>query len=139
MSADERDIVERLRDKDGLPVCPFDRRSPDYWTTANDKPCHVCGGTEEVDKCRGADLRVMDDAAAEIERLRGELADEKRNHMHWYEEAFKARDASAAFRRQVVEATGPFVAPLSELKPFPTMADVSVLRALHNTCKEDEG
>ena len=29
-----------------LPVCPFDRRSPDYWTTANDKPCHVCGGTE---------------------------------------------------------------------------------------------
>ena len=159
MSADERDIVERLRDKDGLPVCPFDRRSPDYWTTANDKPCHVCGGTEEVDKCRGADLRVMDDAAAEIERLRGELADEKRNHMHWYEEAFKARDASAAFRRQVVEATKlpPELLPLEELESIASnrlfnegarlkLAQQAPImlrllqgqRALHNACKEGE-
>lgn len=52
-----------------LPVCPFDRRSPDYWTTSNDKPCHVCGGTEAVDKCRGADLRCMDEASDVIRRL----------------------------------------------------------------------
>lgn len=56
-----------------LPVCPFDSRSPDYWTTPDDKPCHVCGGTEAMDKCRGADLRCLDEAADVITRLANAL------------------------------------------------------------------
>lgn len=49
-----------------LPVCPYDRRSPDYWTTPDDKPCVVCGTLNDPDApnlCRGADLRIMDEAA----------------------------------------------------------------------------
>lgn len=63
-------LIERLRSTAQLPVCPFDRRSPDYYTAGeNNAPCTVCGGTEEVDKCRGADTRIMEEAAARIETL----------------------------------------------------------------------
>jgi hypothetical protein len=68
------DIVERLRSNETLPVCPYDRRSPDYWTAPNDKPCVICGQentSEGPDLCRGADTRIMKEAADEIERLRG--------------------------------------------------------------------
>lgn len=67
------DIVERLRSNEPLPVCPFDRLSPHYWTMPDDKPCPICGQEntlEGPDRCRGADTRVMKEAADEIERLR---------------------------------------------------------------------
>lgn len=67
------DIVERLLSSEPLPVCPYDRRSPDYWTAPNDKPCTFCGGLNDPnapDLCRGADTRVMGEAAREIDRLR---------------------------------------------------------------------
>jgi hypothetical protein len=78
-----RDIVERLRSNEQLPVCPFDRLSPHYWTMPDDKPCPICGQentSEGPDKCRGADTRVMKEAADEIERLRAEKL-ELANHI----------------------------------------------------------
>jgi hypothetical protein len=70
------DIVERLRSSEPLPACPYDRLSPHYWTAPNDKPCVVCGGVNEPDApdlCRGADTRIMGEAANEIGRLRALL------------------------------------------------------------------
>lgn len=65
------DIVERLRSSQPLPICPFDKKSPDYYTTPNDKPCKFCGGEPEgPDRCTGADTRIMGEAASEITRLR---------------------------------------------------------------------
>ena len=72
------DLIERLRSP--LPVCPYDRRSPDYWTAPDDKPCVVCGGLNDTNApnlCRGADTRVMDEAAdalAKAQRLADALA-----------------------------------------------------------------
>lgn len=67
------DIVDRLRSSEPLPACPFDKISPLYLTMPDDKPCPFCGQentTEGPDKCRGADTRIMGEAANEIERLR---------------------------------------------------------------------
>lgn len=67
------DIVERLRSSEPLPACPYDRLSPHYRTAPNDKPCMICGGLNDPDApdlCRGADTRIMGEAANEIERLR---------------------------------------------------------------------
>lgn len=59
---DTKALVARLRSD--LPVCPYDRRSPDYWTTPNDKPCVVCGGEPEgPDKCRGLCASDLGDSA----------------------------------------------------------------------------
>lgn len=68
-------LIERLRST--LPVCPYDQRSPDYYTAPDDKPCPVCGSRNDVnapDLCRGADTSCMTDAANEIERLLDRLA-----------------------------------------------------------------
>jgi len=71
-----RDLIERLRSNGALPICPFDKRSPEYWTTPNDKPCKFCGGEPEgPDKCTGADTRVMAQAADRIEALERELSE----------------------------------------------------------------
>lgn len=74
------DIVERLRSSQPLPICPFDKKSPDYYTTPNDKPCKFCGGEPEgPDRCTGADTRIMGEAADIIDRLRQLLSEaEKR-------------------------------------------------------------
>jgi hypothetical protein len=67
------DIVERLRSSEPLPACPFDRISPHYLTMPADKPCPFCGQEntpDGPDKCRGADTRIMGEAANEIEDLR---------------------------------------------------------------------
>lgn len=70
------DIVAGLRSNSALPICPFDKRSPEYWTTPNDKPCKFCGSEPEgTDKCTGADMRIMIKAADEIERLRLSLSE----------------------------------------------------------------
>ncbi len=70
------DIVERLRSNQPLPICPFDRKSPDYYTTPNDKPCKFCGGEPEgPDRCTGADTRIMGEAADIIDRLRQLLSE----------------------------------------------------------------
>lgn len=72
-------LVERLRSNGALPICPFEKRSPEYWTTPNDKPCKFCGGLPEgPDKCTGADMRIMGEAADRIEQLERELADARR-------------------------------------------------------------
>ena len=75
------DIVERLRSSEPLPVCPFDKLSPHYLTMPDDNPCPFCGQentSEGPDKCRGADTRIMGEAADEIERLRGVAQVERR-------------------------------------------------------------
>lgn len=78
-------LAARLRSP--LPVCPYDRRSPDYYTAPDDKPCVVCGQentAEGPDLCRGADTRCMAEAATELEALSAskqaverELADDR--------------------------------------------------------------
>lgn len=81
------DIVERLRANQTLNVCPFDKLSPEYYATPNDKPCKFCGGEPEgPDKCTGADLRIMGEAADEITSLRTRISDQGR-------ELAEARDA----------------------------------------------
>lgn len=68
-------LVDRLRDNSTLAICPFDRRSPEYWSTPNDKPCKFCGSEPDgPDKCTGADTRVMAEAADRIEELEREIA-----------------------------------------------------------------
>lgn len=64
------DIVRRLRSSEPLPACPYDKLSPHYNTAPNDKPCAVCGGLNDSDApdlCRGADTRIMGEAADEIQ------------------------------------------------------------------------
>ena len=133
MSADERDIVERLNAYREI-LREVDQRI--YQGSIPTRP----GPTQAF-----KDAELVSEAAAEITRLRAEREillknsrDLLANAELFERKQDEAEDALAALRRQVVEATGPFVAPLSELKPFPTMADVSVLRALHNACKEGE-
>jgi hypothetical protein len=62
-------IVERLRAR--LPICPFDPKAPKHDLEASD-PCPVCsdyGDERSKNLCRGADTRVMDEAADTIEEL----------------------------------------------------------------------
>lgn len=76
----EPELVERLRSNEALPLCPYDRRSPDYWTTDDDAPCVVCGTLNEPDApnlCRGADTRIMAEAADRIQTLEAALAAER--------------------------------------------------------------
>lgn len=66
------ELVARLRSTATLPVCPYDRRSPEYWTAPDDKPCVICGtenDPDKPDKCRGADTRIMEEAADLLETL----------------------------------------------------------------------
>lgn len=85
------DIVKRLRSSEPLPACPYDKLSPHYWTAPDDKPCAVCGGLNDPDApdlCRGADTRIMGEAADEIERLRaahllGTVGREAREEIAW--------------------------------------------------------
>jgi hypothetical protein len=59
-------MVERLRSNEPLPVCPYDPKSPDYFSTDDDAPCVICGTENDPNapnKCRGADTRVMAEAA----------------------------------------------------------------------------
>ncbi len=73
-------LVVRLRSE--LPVCPYDRRSPDYYTTDNESPCTVCGGLPDgPDKCRAADTRCMAEAADALEAL--SKADQIREDGGW--------------------------------------------------------
>lgn len=92
------DIVERLRSSAPLPLCPFERRSPEYWTTPNDKPCKFCGGLPEgPDKCTGADMRILLEAADLIERYRTALewyAKPEIYRPHPHGPAFDRRDLS---------------------------------------------
>jgi hypothetical protein len=106
------DIVERLRSSEPLPACPFDRLSPHYLTMPDDKPCPFCGQentTEGPDKCRGADTRIMGEAANEIERLRSEKL-ELANHIDGCvrvaADALKRAEAAEARLREVVGNAG---------------------------------
>ncbi len=70
------DLVGRLRSNEPLPLCPYDRRSPLYWTTPDDKPCPFCGTENKPDApdlCRGADTRLFSEAASAIEERDREI------------------------------------------------------------------
>lgn len=87
------DLVERLRSNSTLVICPFNKKSPEYFTTPNDQPCKFCGGLPEgPDKCTGADMRVMLEAADRIEALEAELAKAREAAL---EEAAKLADAAS--------------------------------------------
>jgi hypothetical protein len=73
-----KDLVERLLADDRLPFCPYDRRSPEYWTTPDDKPCKVCGTLNEnnaPDLCNGTGSRIMAEAATAILALEARLGE----------------------------------------------------------------
>ena len=66
------ELVTRLRSNSALPICPYDRKSPEYWTMPDDKPCPFCGQEntlEGPDKCTGADTRLFAQAADLIDSL----------------------------------------------------------------------
>ena len=90
-------LIKRLREQGTLAVCPYDRRSPDYWTAPNDKPCPMCGGEPEgPDKCTGADLRIMEEAADALAK-----ADERERELEKVREALEPfRNAAAAIDDQ---------------------------------------
>ena len=69
---DHSALIERLEANDPLPICPYDRRSPEYWTTNDTDPCKFCGTKNEEgapDLCRGADTRLFAEAAAALRDL----------------------------------------------------------------------
>ena len=69
---DPMELVRRLESNASLPICPYDRRSPDYWTTNDTDPCKFCGTKNEEgapDLCRGADTRLFTEAAACIREM----------------------------------------------------------------------
>lgn len=69
---DPMELVGRLESSAPLPICPYDRRSPDYWTTNDTDPCKFCGSKNEEgapDLCRGADTRLFTEAAACIREM----------------------------------------------------------------------
>lgn len=106
------DLVKRLRDNTPLPVCPYDRRSPDYYTAPNDAPCVVCGSINEVgapDLCTGADTRLFAEAAdriealtAENERLRATVGD----RMEFYLDRIEALNAENKRLREALTDIG---------------------------------
>lgn len=104
------DIKSRLRDNSALVVCPFDKRSPDYYTTPNDKPCKFCGSEPEgPDKCTGADLRIMSEAAAYIERLEAALDTSLQAVMDWvslYAPDECSEESVSAAKERIREAGG---------------------------------
>lgn len=70
------ELIARLERNEPLPICPFDRRSPVYWTTPDDKPCPFCGQENTADgpdKCRGADTRLFGEAAAALRSVDAEI------------------------------------------------------------------
>ena len=84
-------LIERLRSNAPLPLCPFDSRSPLYWTTPDDATCHFCGQLPDgPDRCRGADTRVMDQAADALESA-----------LHLLGEAEKALEEIARIRTEL--------------------------------------
>lgn len=69
---DPMELVGRLESNAPLPICPYDRRSPEYWTTNDTDPCRFCGTKNEEgapDLCRGADTRLFTEAAACIREM----------------------------------------------------------------------
>ncbi|WGM47704.1 hypothetical protein KOAAANKH_02586 [Brevundimonas sp. NIBR10] len=76
MTQDREELIACLRSKKGMTVCPYDPRSPDYWTTNDTDPCKFCGQLNDdaaPDVCKGVDLRVMDQAADTITSLLSDL------------------------------------------------------------------
>jgi len=103
-------------------VCPFDKRSPDYYSTPNDKPCKFCGSEPEgPDKCTGADLRVMKEAADEIATLRRELAEAR--------EDYEANLKSAEYNFRVLDKIMGYLLESDMVTPddFPDTSDVEAL------------
>lgn len=100
-------LVAELRSNSTLAVCPFDRRSPDYWTAGDDgKPCTMCGATEAIEdcnKCTGADLRIMVRAADALTALSAQLAavtkEALTNHEMYTTEFLRALAAEAGAGR----------------------------------------
>lgn len=67
--AEIKALVERLEKNEPLPICPYDSRSPEYWTTNDTDPCKFCGSKNEEgapDLCRGADTRLFAEAATAL-------------------------------------------------------------------------
>lgn len=70
------DLIAKLRANEPLPICPYDRLSPKYWTAPNDKPCEFCGGLNEdgaPDKCKGADTSLFAEAADALASMEREM------------------------------------------------------------------
>ncbi len=100
-------LVERLLSNAQLPVCPYDRRSPDYWTTPDDQPCVICGTLNDFSTpnlCRGADTRVMDEAAALILELQAELTFASVHAHDYARRALTAESALSRIQSETVEA-----------------------------------
>lgn len=133
-TAEERikGLTARLRST--LPVCPYDPKSPDYYTAPDDKPCYVCG-QENDDKapivCRGCDTRCMAEAATELETLLSDKEALEREREEW-----RARHARA------VAAGGAELLNARDLESALTAAQERVgelvegIKLLENACEQ---
>lgn len=104
-------MIAELRSNSTLAVCPFDKRSPDYWTAGEDgKPCTMCGAAEAIEdcnKCTGADLRLMVRAADALTALSAQLAavtKEALTNHEMYTTAFLRTQAAEAEAGRLREA-----------------------------------
>lgn len=74
------ELIEQLEANEALPLCPYDKRSPDYWTTPDDDPCKICGQINDLNApnlCRGADTRLFKLAASRLASIRDALETER--------------------------------------------------------------
>ena len=100
------ELIEALRSSATLPFCPYDRRSPEYWTAPDDKPCPVCGGLNEdgaPDLCRGADSRLFTRAAealAAYPPAEGGWRPEVRAFAHLMEAQLRANDWKGGWKNE---------------------------------------
>jgi len=108
-------LVKRLLSNEPLPICPFDRRSPEYFTTREDEPCKFCGQentAEGPDKCRGADTRLLKEAADALTSLSARLAECEQERDEHKQTATWAADQMTNVRKELDYLRAANITPL---------------------------
>lgn len=97
---DHSALIERLEANEPLPICPYDRRSPEYWTTNDTDPCKFCGTKNEEgapDLCRGADTHLFAEAAAALRDQQSKMQMMQARLDRWEPKPFCGPSFSSSF------------------------------------------
>lgn len=101
MDAETRALIDKLRAP--LPPCPFSKYAPPHELEEHD-PCPVCGGLGTPDAenlCRGADTRIMDEAADALERIYPAGFEACREMMERWADGFEAETRALPLGHEV--------------------------------------